>query len=62
MPVFTLVKCLLQDDLLGKSVYNIIHISDHVQFSNSLLSLGEFVCVFMVGGAVTLIDVSIICI
>ena len=30
-----------QDDLLGKSVYNIIHISDHVQFSNSLLSLGE---------------------
>lgn len=35
---------LLQDDLIGKSVYNIIHVGDHAQFANSLLpmSVGEY--------------------
>ena len=28
-----------QDDLVGKSVYNIIHVGDHAQFSNSLLPM-----------------------
>ena len=36
----------LQDDLLGKSIYNIIHVGDHAQFSNSLvpmsMSLGKY--------------------
>lgn len=30
-----------QDDLVGKSIYNIIHVGDHAQFSNSLvMSMG----------------------
>jgi nuclear receptor coactivator 2 len=32
-----------QQDLLGKSIYNVIHLSDHARFSSSLLpmSIGE---------------------
>ncbi|KAJ8322092.1 hypothetical protein KUTeg_000563 [Tegillarca granosa] len=30
---------LLEDDLSGKSIYNIIHVGDHAQFSNSLLPM-----------------------
>ena len=28
-----------QDDLIGKSIYNVIHVGDHIQFSSSLLPM-----------------------
>ena len=42
--MLTMSYALLQDDLIGKSVYNIIHIGDHDQFNYSLLpmSLGVY--------------------
>jgi len=40
---------MLQDDLIGKSVYNIIHVGDHAQFSNSLLqSYSKLVYVLLI--------------
>jgi hypothetical protein len=40
-----MLSYLLQDDLLAKSIYNIIHVGDHAQFSNSLvMSMGESPC------------------
>lgn len=42
--ILKLTCSLFQDDLIGKSVYNIIHIGDHDQFNYSLLpmSLGRY--------------------
>lgn len=44
-------SCDLQDDLVGKSVYNIIHVGDHAQFANSLqpMSVSKYFRTILIG-------------
>ncbi len=47
-----------QDDIVGKSIYNIIHVGDQAQFSNSLLFMSIGKTTFTICVHVSLVAVA----